>query len=90
MTKEEFVKAVSEGCGESQRMVKAVLEAARKVIISEVADTGRFSFTDLGVFKKVHREARTMNSFGRGPVTSPAHNAVKFSAAPAFTAKVQD
>ena len=90
MTKEEFVKAVSVWCGEPQRAVKAVIDAARKVIISEVISTGRFSLVDFGVFKKVHRAARTTNSFGKGPVTVPARNGVKFSPAPSFTAKVNE
>ena len=78
MTKQDLIAAVARKAGITKVRAEDAVNALRETMVEEIAREGKFSLTDFGTFKVVHRHTRTMNSFGQGTVEVPASNTVKF------------
>jgi DNA-binding protein HU-beta len=69
---------------------KRALQAVRELVITELMDTGRFTFAGLGVFTARDRKARetvVMNGPKKGEkVKVPARKGILFRASPGFKA----
>ena len=84
MTKQELVNKVASDAGISKVKADAAVKALKDAILASIRSEGKFALADFGTFKIVERQARTMNSFGKGTVAVPARKTVKFAPAPAL------
>jgi DNA-binding protein HU-beta len=86
MTKAELVANLAEETNVTKAAVERVVDALSETIKKEVATTGRFALTGVGVFKLKQRAACQRNH-PQNPgqkVQVPAHQAVTFKAAQAL------
>ena len=73
---------MAQEAGISKAAAEGAVKALKEAIIAAIQEEGKFTLYDFGTFKLVERQPRTMNSFGKGTVTVPAHNTVKFKPSP--------
>jgi DNA-binding protein HU-beta len=84
MTKAELVSRVANEAGISKVAAEGAVKALKEAIIAAIQEDGKFTLYDFGTFKIVERQARTMNSFGKGTVAVPASKTVKFQPSPSL------
>ncbi|GAB4141669.1 MAG: HU family DNA-binding protein [Patescibacteria group bacterium] len=81
MTKQDLVTAMATSAKISKVAATAALDAFVATVTNALkkakAGETAVTLTGFGSFKKLYREARTRNSFGKN-VKVPAHNVVKF------------
>lgn len=81
MTKKEFISRIAEKSGIIKVKAGDVYNAMAEVIQLGVSHDGMVQLPGIGSFKKVHKPERTSRNPRTGePITTPAHNAVKFKA----------
>lgn len=81
MTKKDFIARISTEAGITKAKAGEVYNAIASAIKDGVATDGMVQLPGIGSFKKVHKPERTSrNPLTGEPVTTPAHNAVKFKA----------
>lgn len=88
----EFVKAVAETAGVSQKDAKSILKAATEQVTAALTGDGSLSIPQLGTFKRVERKERTYpaNKLTKKAVTVPAHSVAVFKASSAIKTAVSD
>ena len=84
MTKQELISKVASDAGLTKAKAEVAVKALKEAIITAIQEKGKFTLYDFGTFKIVERQARTMNSFGKGTVAVSAHNTVKFKPSPSL------
>jgi len=82
MTKQGLISKVASEARIPKVKAEAAVKVLKEAIIAVIQDEGKFTLSDFGTFKVVERQARTMNSFGKGRVAVPAHNTVRFKPSP--------
>ena len=88
----DFVKAVAESAGVSQKEAKAVLKVATEQVTAALTGDGSLSIPQLGTFKRVARNERTYpaNKLTKKAVTVPAHSVAVFRPSTAIKTAVSD
>ena len=78
MNRSEYVKAVAEATGKTQKEIKEVLDAMQTVAYAEMAKCEEVKLFDGVTLTAVHKEARTARNPISGDVVEvPAKNAPK-------------
>lgn len=81
MTKKDFINRISSETGITKTLAGDVYNAIAAAIKDGVSLDGMVQLPGIGSFKKVHKPERTSRNPRTGePITTPAHNAVKFKA----------
>jgi DNA-binding protein HU-beta len=81
MQKTDFVKAVAEQCGVSQKDTKTIIDAALKVIEDAMRRGEKVTLTGFGTFEVRQRQAREgVNPQTRAKINIPETNTPGFSA----------
>ena len=85
MNKGELVAAIATETGVTKKDIELVLKSLTSTITNEIKQGGKVQIPDLGSFKAVQREARTVrNPRTRETMESPACTVAKFTAAKAL------
>lgn len=85
MNKGELVAAIAAETGVTKKDIELVIKALTSTITDEVKQGGKVQIPDLGSFKAVKREARTVrNPRTKETMESPACTVAKFTAAKAL------
>ncbi len=84
MTKQELILNVASEAGITKVKAEAAVKVLKDAILASIRTEGKFALSDFGTFKIVERQARTMNSFGKGMVAVPASKTLKFQSAPSL------
>jgi nucleoid DNA-binding protein len=88
MTKSELIASIAGEAGITKAQAGVALATFVSSLKDSINETGKFTISGVGTFKKTHREQRTgVNRLGAtaGQTwTSPAHNTVTFKPAPAL------
>jgi DNA-binding protein HU-beta len=81
MQKTDFVKAVAEQCGVSQKDTKTIIDAALKVIADAMRRGEKVTLTGFGTFEVRQRQAREgVNPQTRAKINIPETKTPGFSA----------
>jgi DNA-binding protein HU-beta len=82
MTKAELVSRVAQAAGITKAKAEKAVNEMRGAIIAALSTEGKFFLSEFGTFAITRRQARMMNSFGKGTMAVQAHNTVKFKPSP--------
>jgi DNA-binding protein HU-beta len=89
--KTEFIKAVAERTGNSQKETKEIIDAALDVITDALAQGKKVTLTGFGTFEVRHRQQREgVNPQTREKITIPETKTPGFSASSTLKDRVKD
>jgi DNA-binding protein HU-beta len=90
MQKTEFIKAVAERTGSSQKETKQIIDAALDIITETLADGKKVTLTGFGTFEVRERQEREgVNPQTRKKITIPATKTPGFSASSTLKEEVK-
>lgn len=91
MQKTEFIKAVAERTGTSQKDTKAIVDAALDIITETLAQGKKVTLTGFGTFEVRERQEREgVNPQTRAKITIPATKTPGFSASSTLKERVKE
>ncbi len=91
MQKTEFIKAVADRTGKSQKETKEIIDAALDIVTEALADGKKVTLTGFGTFEVRHRQQREgVNPQTKQKITIPETKTPGFSASSTLKERVKD
>ncbi len=91
MQKTEFIKAVADRTGKSQKETKEIIDSALDIIAEQLAEGKKVTLTGFGTFEVRERQEREgVNPQTREKITIPATRTPGFSASSTLKDRVKD
>jgi DNA-binding protein HU-beta len=91
MQKTEFIRAVADRTGKSQKETKEIIDAALDIVTEALADGKKVTLTGFGTFEVRHRQQREgVNPQTKQKITIPETKTPGFSASSTLKERVKD